>query len=255
MASNSAIYYVAFADILQCALDWYNGEGFYDTELRDVLITRIGRRIGYVKDDIVQAIEADPVRRICERDYVVDFLKMTKRLDKQVMYGYMQEFNGLGARNNRDQVMFANSGGNRYNADGTRVTELDDRDKVRYMPEGVDVTHGGKTVHVSRETTGKEVCAKLERVGNEVYKSTRWVPEIVYEDGSKFLPDTGQYNLVREIPECMVQAMSFMGYIARDSYRPGTEQAKFGGTVVMPVAAVKSQLESALTIANKWKGN
>jgi len=228
--------YVLFKDLLLNAKQWMESQEINLLGYEDVCIFRISNKIGEVKDSIVEAIEQDPIRKATEKDYCVDFLKITKkgsgtRVD---VYNYTMDYTPAGLIGKDGKPMFT----------GT---------KCRYMPEGVVLPAGhednnlGIDIQFSRATTGKMVCDQVDSSSLLRVRSAVWVPEMKYVGDSRSRLPVSK-NIVDIGFNELVKCMSLLAMGGEKIYKI-SDQSKFNGIIVTPAKLVYNQIVDAYNIA------
>ncbi len=232
-------YYAAFKDDIALAREWFEDNELNKLTYHDVVIFRITHRIGESKSSTVEAINSDTVRRVTERDYCVEFLKITKQMpNKRVLtYIYNMPYASAGLLVNGSPLFEKASSGCRYMPTGYVI------------PVGDELNDTGVEIVMGRETTGKYVCDQVDKSRIATVRSLQWVPSIKYPMNKRStLPKAVDTDV---IPNCVVNTLSLLAKVGSGVYEVSKDNTDFNGIVVTPVLALYEQIVNAKTISSK----
>ena len=230
-------YYVLFKDDITNSIAWMKAQGLDKVSVYDVAMFYIGSGDAPLKDR--KAIDADYKLSVTEKDYKVDFAKITKRVNQGMMvYGYKSELH------TRPKLI------------GSEIL-LNQDGKCRYMPVSavISAEDPGNFTHeeliVGRETSGKHVCDNIDATDITTIRSLIWMPSVMYEDGKTELPIA--HNSL-EIPQYMINSISLLGKLSGNVYRTTQDSTvkDTNGIIVIPVLMLLRQLMDASITAGDY---
>ncbi len=246
------------------AKQWFEDEGLHLLTFEDVVIFRIGSSIGPVKmyDEDKLADDAD-VRQIVERDFVVDFMKITKKDGDTVMgYSYKQLY--------KYRPLIVDGEPLLVNLQG----------KCTYMPHNYTLPandiHNPYTTKMvlDREKAGKYVCDQLDaKVRVLDVRNDKYFPRMEYFRGyngegevvtEKRNISWNTYDVVddklgtisagrKHIPNDVIIAMSALAVIGHKSWKYSRHHVnQSNGVVVTPVSAIYNQIVNTVDLISSW---
>ena len=215
---------------------WFETEGLDAADYHDVIAFKVGHVLGNkVASD---AIDADLVRYLCEKDSVVHFIKITKRLPKP---GSVESapYNTMTYTYRID-----NRTANKLLTDTT--TYFNQVDVCKYMPTNVVVPAGditdytGDDVLLGREAeSGKYVCDYIDSVNPITLQSNLRGLPIAYEENKESLP---VINQIVTIPDYVARTLSLIASISDGLYKHDNAHRAFNGVVVTPTLVMYNQI-------------
>lgn len=229
-------YYPLFKDDILATYNWLQSQELDKVSIYDVVIFRIGDCTVPFKHK--EEIDTDLKLAVTDRDYKVEFLKITKRVDTgMLVYSYKSSIPV------RQKMLDAKILLNQYG-------------KCKFMPKEaiIPAEDPGNFTHeeldVGRETSGKYVCDNIDNTDTDIIKSTVWMPSVMYEDGKTELPIA---HNGREIPEYVVNVISFLGKLGSNvhKYAQDDEVRNYNGIVVIPVLMLLKKVMDITQLIDK----
>jgi len=208
--------------------EWFDTY-FTNCIIDDISIFRISHRIGPITN-----ISDNPVDIITKQLYTVDFMKLIYRVDEQLqLWNYTSPYTP--ACNTK---MFNQDAG------------------CMYMPNGVVMTVEdpgniyGEEVVIGKETTGKNICTKIDSTSLMYVRSSCYFPTMHYVDMEYDLLPKLKY--VKDIPKYVLDSISLLAYIGRLVYELTEARDGSNGVFIVPITVLKVQLDNLVSISNKY---
>ena len=238
MVSSIDQYYKEVASSVTAAIAWFETTGLNEAVIEDHAVFKVGKGM-LTFSDKREIDRLGTKLKLVKEEHVVHYLHMTKK-------------NGDEARN-FSYVGFTR-GVNQLHEEGVLMNQ---EGGIKYFPtDGIVTLDSGEEIVLSRETSGKYVCDKLEELASLRVLNSGWftLPQKYGEDKELLPIATGKIR----IPPYVTTAVSLLSKVNEDlPFMESTGdvmRADYSGVVVMPVRWLYRLLQDMLVIINNRKG-